>query len=490
MADGAPSGGTGGVAPSPAPGSQGAPAGGQGGGNTAESGRQSQGSGTSSGVAADAAPGNQADARPRQAGQVRPIPPGKEPPPKPGKKSLPGVITRDSAEELFGGKLVHADSYGRFHDETGRFISSTGSEGAHGTQQGEGRPPLPAGANDQKETAQQKPAEQTPAELSREYKFNGKAYKTLQEAEQVHATLVGMHKSNLQRISDLESRHTEWRDATFQWRDAYEALQREVAELRGGRAPAQAGNAGAAAGSSGQAGAGNQGAAASGLPSVDQLLGDIDFDAFENVALNGPDGLKGAGRHLATAVLKAVGDKLVPALRAQLQQEVAPLHAERQESAVLDAADQTIEAMGSLKTVTGESAFPELSDSNELEAIGRVWRESGRDPARVLESGAGLLEALALYRLLKGLPTGAAAQALATSTPPTNGAGSTPPPAAGPAASVDGGSAPSIPPNAGRQDSRLSPSENRLASALLQVGTNLRDKNLGFSRNRAGMPEL
>lgn len=410
------------------------------------------------------APGEVADAA--KAG-ARPIPPEVE---ERKRRSLPGVQTRSDIDVL----LPPRDP------STGKFLKPSGQAGSDAvTREGPAapasKPPAPgeAGAQPPKDTAAQ-PASEQAAKL----KFLGKEM-TLAEAEQSHKSLQGMFKSLNERASRAEADVQEGYKIGWDWKRTAEAHAARVAELEAqlaGRAP-QSGSTGAGAASA------PAGQAASDLPSVEDILKDIDINSFEGIAIN--DTLANAGKFLVQQTLNAVTTKLLPALQAQLRAEfsdsLAPFQEDAQASQMADAVERDIGQLSTLQNLNGQPAFPELSDHAKLVEIGRLWSEAGHNPEEAL-GPQGILKALAFYRMMTGLPsTPEAASILAAAAAPA-GAGQ---PVAGPAASVE--AEPGRGPNVGPRPN-LSPGEQRLVSGLDRAM--LRDPKLGFARNSHNRAEL
>lgn len=387
----------------------------------------------------------------QQERKIKPIPP-----PKKGTGSLPGVHARGGDDFVAG----------LDRDERGRFAKKAESTPFEDAEQEAPEP------KEQKAGTADKPAEapkppEAPAPTTGPVKFLGKDYKTLGEVEQVHRSLQGQFRSL------TEERNYGYQQANG-WKAHADRLQAEVeslkAQLGGG---VQAGQAKGRTASPGQP--------AQGL-SVDEILGDIDTDAFETIAAEG--GLPQAGKYLIAETLKAVMEKVVPTLRAELSGQfdnrIKPFEETAQEAQMRSGVDQVIDSVKALQTHDGQLAFPELADGATLQEIGEIWRDAGLPPEHALTT-KGLISAVALYRLYKGLPDPSAPatpSAVPTTTPKREAVES---PAPGSAASLSDSRSSGRPPSAGRSqlDARLSEMLSGFNEADLAAET-----NLGFQRRR------
>jgi len=353
------------------------------------------------------------------------------------KASLPGVISRD-ADELFGG-----DAAGR--DASGRFTKAPEAIG--------GKPEAKPEPVEAKPEAEKPPAPPTSSTL---VKFLGKDYQSISEVEQAHRSLQGQFKS-------LKDDRDYGFSAANGWKAEADRLRAEVEALKGGT-PA-----------GGQAVQQNPVSTQRGQSlDVDALVSGIDMDAFERHAAT--SGLPQAGKYLVSETLRAVMEKVLPAVRAEFQQGLQPFQDRAQEAEVLQTVNTLVSGVGQLQMLDGAPAFPELNDPEKLHEIGLVWRDAGLPPEAAL-TRQGLISAVALYRLQKGLPSGPSLNPSArrTTTPAT----ATYSPAPGSAAFLPA-EPQSAPPNRGR--SNLDPGMQALVNALDE--TALVDNTLGFTRNR------
>ena len=128
---------------------------------------------------------------------------------------------------------------------------------------------------------------------------------------------------------------------------------------------------------------------------------DIDTDAFERIAAQ--DGLPQAGKYLVSQTLKAVLDRVVPSIRAEYQTALQPSLQREQEAQVHQTVNTLIESVAGYKTLDGTDAFPELRDAEKLQEIGAAWTDAGLPPEVAL-TPQGLINAVVLWRFMKGLP--------------------------------------------------------------------------------------
>lgn len=311
--------------------------------------------------------------------EIRPIPPKRAERP-----SLPGVLQPGAEDE---GDAVERVLLPRRPDGTfmSRAEAEASAEAERREEMGEEprepqKPALPPGEEEPK---------------TKGLKFLGKDIKDISEAEQMHKSLQGMFKPLQAQVQTLTEERNYGYEAANKWEAAYKALEARIATAGQG-AP----------------GGRDVQAPAQGAPNpfdVKSVMQGIDVDAFEAVAVQG--GLPRAAEFLAEQILGGVVEKIVPALRAEMQakyeSDLTPLREERAASATEQHAEQLINQVAALQTLDGKPAFPEMGDPEALFKIGQTWRESGLPPDAVM-SPQGLLSAVALYRMMKGLPEGPA----------------------------------------------------------------------------------
>lgn len=404
---------------------------------------------------------------------VKPIPPGNkqraigaEAAASRPKPNIPGLIRRDS-EPLIGSAERTAD--GRFaarnrNDEIEQEIEEDGEEAPEPrATKGEvapavdasGKPPLPPGS--EVET-------QAPGKV----KLGGKEYPSLEEADKAHRSLQGMFKPMQERIKGLTDERDYGYNAANAWIKEVQSRDARIAELEaqlGGRP-----------GSGGQkVTQGAQASQSDELPNVEDLLSDIDGEAFEAVLQHG--GTPNAAKFLAGEVLKVVREKLLTAYDAKVSKRFQPYETSGASAKQAAAADQLFESFAQMKTHDGKEAFPEVKNPAILAEIAKVWSESGLPMDHALTE-SGLMSAIGMWRMLKGFPTAESAQAAAvTTTASQQGAANG---SAGINASVGGSEGGVAPRNEGR--SNLSPQQARLAKSF--KNTRLVDPVLGFAKNR------
>lgn len=127
---------------------------------------------------------------------------------------------------------------------------------------------------------------------------------------------------------------------------------------------------------------------------------------------------------------QALAEAREQALRAEIKREIeaqySPVLQSHAEQAELAEVGALVDQMASWTIqATGAPAFPELSDINQVAAIGQTWRDAGNDPA-LLKTPQGLQMAVALHRMWNGFTPAAPVVAAAPST-------QAPPPPAAPA---------------------------------------------------------
>lgn len=399
----------------------------------------------------------------REPVKIKPIPP-----PKKGTGSLPGVHARGADDFVAG----------LDRDERGRFAKKAESAPFEDSDPGESEAPVKAAKEGDKPAEAAKPpaAPGTP-NPDAPVKFLGKEYKGgLSEVEQVHRSLQGQFRT----LSEEKRSLTEERNYGYQqangWKAHADRLQAEnealKARLGGGVQAGQVDGRSSAKQPS------------TGAPSVDDILNEIDTDTFETTAAEG--GLPLAGKYLVGETLKVVLEKIIPHVRNELKSEfdsrIKPFEDTHQEAQMQSGVDQVIDSVKRLQTHDGGLAFPELADGNTLQEIGEIWRDAGLPPEHAL-TAKGLISAVALYRLYKGLPDpGAASTTPQPAVPtPTPGREAVAAPAPGSAASLADSRSTGRPPSNGR--SNLDPRLREMLSGFNE-GDLVAETNLGFQRRR------
>lgn len=398
-------------------------------------------------------PENKPEARP-----IRPIPPGVRPG-EGGRKPiirLPGVFTHEDGAE-------HIPSI-RPRGPDGRFAAGD-------------KPAAPEGANPADKPADKPtlPGEEQPdAAPKAAVKFLGKEYKDIAEVEQLHRTLQGQHRAQLDSLRRITDERDYGYRAANAWIEVANQLKAELEQLKGGKsAPTgQATSPSPTSGASAQPQSGDF--------NLDEALKSIDTDAFEMIAVNPQGGLPAAARYLIGEVLRVVNEGMLPRIMSQVNQRFQPIEAGAENQAIAVQQQQVFDMVASLKDYDGNVAFPELADEKAVEQIGKLWGKAQKrlgfsDQAIVeqLTTPEGLIQALSLYRTMNGFIKQPAATV--PSAAPAHAA-----PAPGAAASVSADPAGTVPRNGGRLEG--SPETARLLRALDQ--TELRDPVLGFARNK------
>ena len=370
--------------------------------------------------------------------------------------SLPGVLNTapedqldaEIGEKLFGKEQDAGDRKTRLRGPDGKFIKVSGEEPVP-----DARPELPEGAE----------PEPQPDEPQSKFKFAGEEWDSAEAAEQNFKTLRGMHKANQAKLQKAEVERSEYVRAYDAWKTYAEQQAVRVAELeKGGTQPRV------------QSGSGVEG---QDLSDAD-ISKAIDWDAYNYIATKGS--LAKGGEYLIGQVMELVRGKMIPqaieGLRAELMQKLAPFEQQSQNEATVSAMTAATQQLQSLKTHDGREAFPELQDLEKLEKIGYYWAREARDEAdlerrkAILKTPAGLMNAVALYRLIESLEA-----APAPPTPPVPTAQPTPAPSATLDVRGDEGFRPG-------SRSGLQPGISQMISELGRG--EMIDTHLGFARNR------
>lgn len=393
--------------------------------------------------------------------------------------NLPGVESRNTRVDDNGDpvdKKVGRGPDGRFTaqdvadalDDDSGFVGEDEPD-AHDAPPGEApeprkaasRPPVPG-------KPEEKPQPQ-------KFKFADQEFATQEEAEQNFRSLRGMHKPLQDKLKAYERELQESDAVARAWADKF----RDLATGKLGKAeraaflqqlgvkdgPEVAGNAANAGGSGGEA------------SDVDEILSGIDMDALEFLAADPEAGFKVAMRYFASELLGAVQNKLVPKIESRMQSSIQPFVQDRAMHERVARVDKLIESVGEYKNPVNPSeyAFPELRDPQLITEVGEAWFAAGGSPD-ALETPAGLIDAVARYRLVKSLQPSAGGPAVVAGAPVVV---PRPAPAPGVAASLGsetrgGGAQPNRP--------RRSPQHQAIIEALDKAGEI--DPDLGFQRNR------
>lgn len=372
------------------------------------------------------------------------------------KKQLPGVLMNDGDD--FGEALFGDDDDGsggdkktRLRGPDGRFLKK---------EDGGDAPPDPGLPPSVGQEGEPQPDPTLgPDGQPQKFTFAGKEYDSQEKAEQTLKTLQGMHKSMEQRVVTAEGERDYGYTAANKWMEYAKGLEQRIAEQGQGATPQTPSSP--SVGSDGQAGA-----------TANNLLEGIDMDAFEYIATRGS--LAKAGEYLATELMKAVNDRVLPAklkeLEGKMDQTLQPYQQQAQHQQTVESMAAVTTQLASLKTQTGETAFPELGDTAKVEEIGRIWAQEGQS-LKDLADPRGLMKAIGLYRMQKGFEGEPASPS--PPAPPV-----TEPARAGAAATLDGESS----------SARVAPGSARVDPAqaawkALDSGEMI-DPVLGFARRR------
>jgi hypothetical protein len=382
-------------------------------------------------------------------------------------QTLPGVVSSED-DDLFEGTIPERGPDGKFLKRSG--AGSVAPPAPPGGVGGEGKPAavpaLPGEAAPEGEAAPAKVL--APDPKTGKIKFADKDYDSPAQIEQEFRTLRGMFKP----LNDRIQKTTEERDygysAAQAWIKEVEKRDARIAELEG-----RAG--GRAAGSAVPASAVPGGGDASALPNVADIVGELDMETFEAVAVEG--GLPQAGRYLAEQILQAVTGKVVPALQAQHAAALAPYNQAREQSQAAQNLQAVADSVAALELPDGSQAWPELGDAVAMGKVAQMWQAAG-NPAELAMTPGGLMAAISLYRAANGWRPSAPAVV----TPPAAPAVPTSHPAPALAASVEDGGGGPLPTNTGR--SHLTPAQARFAAAFDDKSDLDDRRTYGFARNR------
>ncbi len=359
---------------------------------------QAQGGQAEGGSAEDqGAPGEVAPAKPRQR-----------------KERLPGVVARGDGDDIFPdlgyksktGKRVSREQAMREVDEE--------MKAEHGQS--------PFDIPEPPEGAEKKPEAEAPK--TQKIKFGDKEYSSLEEAEQSFRSVQGMFKPMQERLTSAEQLAEKAAESARAWR------QRAI-ELEQGTAAAAPTPQRPVPQDSGQRDA---------KADLEAALANVNGELFESLARE--HGLPLAGRYLAAQVLATVNDQMLPRLRQeildQLAPELEPLKQDRGFQQATQHVADLITQVSAYKNADGSAAFPELQDEKTVFEIGHLWRSMDM-PVELAMTPKGLLQAIAMYRMYNGTTPRQAASTTASAevSRPANLA----PPTAG--QSLEAGTAPS-----------------------------------------------
>ena len=299
--------------------------------------------------------------------------------PRARKEKLPGVVSRDDADDIFPelgfksktGKRVSRDQAMRELDQEMK-------------DENDGRSPFdipepPEGAK--------KPEAEAPK--TQKIKFGDKEYDSIEQAEQSFKSLQGMFKPLQERATQAEQLAEKAAESARAWR------QRAIDLESGAAAPTPQRPVPPV----------SEQRQASGDPKADleAALANVNGELFESLARE--HGLPLAGRYLAAQVLATVNDQMLPRLRQEIMDQLAPeLEPLKQDRGFQQATQHVaglIEQVGQYKNADGSDAFPELSDEQTVYEIGDLWRSMDM-PAELALTPKGLLQAIALYRMYRG----------------------------------------------------------------------------------------
>lgn len=345
-------------------------------------------------------------------GEVAPEPERK---PRQRKERLPGVVSRGDGDDIFPDLGYKSKSGKRVSREQAMREVDEEMKAEHG-QSPFDIPEPPEGAEKQPEDEAPKP---------QKFKFGDKEYDSLEQAEQSFRSLQGMFKPMQERLTSAEQLAEKAAESARAWRA-------RAIELEGGGQVAPTPQRPVPP-ESGQQGRDPK-------ADLEAALANVNGELFESLARE--HGLPLAGRYLAAQVLATVNDQMLPRLRQEIMDQLAPeLEPLKQDRGFQQATQHVaslITQVSEYKNADGSDAFPELSDEKTVFEIGDLWRSMDM-PAEVALTPKGLLQAIALYRMYNGTQP---RQAVSTSTGvevsrPTT----TAPPTAG--QSLEAGTAPS-----------------------------------------------
>lgn len=309
-----------------------------------------------------------------------------------GGEGLPGLVhandpaDQELSKELFG----EGDVEGEDEPEADPKPKTKGRERPRGPdgrflkdgegQEGDEPPAKPPGSEDQSEPAEK-------------FEFAGRQWSSQEEADQAIRSGLGMIKPLTQQRDENWQAYKAW-ESYGRERDAeVERLNARIAELESGKGNVQPG-------SGDGKGAGPE--------DVTQV---IDWDAYEYVLKRGSP--RQAGDYLIERIMSHVNENVLPGeinkLRDELMEQVRPMTEKTQLADQADAMTQVTVQMAGYKTPDGRDAFPELKDPEQVEKIGYFWakeansKQEAEDRLKMLSTPAGLMNAVALYRLIQSM---------------------------------------------------------------------------------------
>jgi hypothetical protein len=318
-------------------------------------------------------------------------------------------------------------------------------------------------------------SEEKPKPAGTKYVFDGEEYESEEAFKQNIRSLRGQYKSFEQGRSKLVKERDFGYEAGWKWKAEYdkEVEKRQALEARlSGQTPV-AGQPGSQPNGAQQNGGQINPPSADAL-NVDQILTDDVGTEFERLAIN--QGLPHAGKFLVQSTLKAVMEKVVPALRNEMGSKLQPFQQAASDQQAFESVQQTIHSVAALRTPNGGAAFPEVEDGETIRKVAQMWVDSGH-PRETAFTQHGLIAAISLYRTMTGMfaqPT-APNQPQATSQPNAN--------ASAPAATLNASGEHNALPGSGKIDFSQSPGARALIAGL-KMDEPMVDPILGFARNR------
>lgn len=289
------------------------------------------------------------------------------------------------------------------------------------------------------------------------YEFAGERWDSQEKAEQSFRTLRGMHKSLEGRAGENWQAYTAWKDYAEREIASRDA---RIAELsKGGQISSGAGQ--------------ETGVVPGDVKSV------VDWDAYRYIIEKGSP--EQAGQYMIDQIMEHVNKTILPGkiegLRAEMNQKLAPITEQTYREQTANTMTEVTTQMQAYKLPDGRDAFPELKNAEEVEKIGYFWAKEAKDQKdaqsrlQMLTTQAGLMQAVALYRMIKSMEPAAPAASPAPGLP-------TEPVAPGAAATVSAGGRDGFtpgPPNG------MDGNEAAMV-AELDKGAMV-DNDLGFARN-------
>jgi hypothetical protein len=271
--------------------------------------------------------------------------------PRQRKEKLPGVVSRDDADDLFpdlGFKSNRKPGKRIGRDEALRELDSE--------MKGEGMQDV----FDFVEPPPGEKVEEATPEPPKKFKFGDKEYESQEQAEQSFKSLQGMFKPMQERLTSAEKLAQQNAESARLWRARAQELE------SGTQPPTPQRPVPPAA----------QSQAKAPQEELEAALANVNGELFESLARE--HGLPLAGRYLAAQVLATVHDQMLPRLRdeimAQINPELEPLKQDRGFQQATQHVAGLIETVGQYKNQDGSDAFPELHDPQKVYEIGDLWR--------------------------------------------------------------------------------------------------------------------